>query len=272
MKNLVSACGFLAIVSSSLPGNAPAATAQSCNYYAGISVTGQKVNLDTCSISKSSGGTNFVYYLGDKKLASKANCSDRTWTTSSNSQVNTPQSQATKKMLDRVCNEQISSNFSSRETQESNTEDRSIAQANDRVYEDDLIRARGLSAAFEKANTIDSATVNVLIENKSKKDIFLASTYGGTGTVVTSDSGQSSTCGYTKGIKAARASEKESSNFSRLKPGGKITISGVRCDGLDPSSTKVVSFNIDLTMWEKEKNSQLTLSLTGIPVKKISTR
>jgi hypothetical protein len=152
------------------------------------------------------------------------------------------------------------------------TATKSIAQANDRVYEDDLIRARGLSAAFEKANTIDSATVNVLIENKSKKDIFLASTYGGTGTVVTSDSGQSSTCTYTKGIKVAGANEKESSNFSRLKPGGKITISGVRCDGLDPSSTKTVSFNIDLTMWEKEKNSQFTLSLTDIPVKKIPTR
>jgi hypothetical protein len=268
MKKFASVCGFLAIISSSLHGNAPAVKAQSCNYYAGIAVTGQRVNLDTCSISKSSDhGINFIYYLGDKKLASKANCSNRTWTTSSNNQVNTPQSQATKKMLDRVCNEQTSSNPSSGETQESNTGERSIAQVNERSYEDDLIKARGLSASFVN----DSATVNVLIENKSKKDIFLAATYGGTGIVVTSDSGQSSTC-YIQGVKTATSSEKRSSEFSRLKPSGRITISGISCRGLDTSATRSVSFNIDLTMWEKEQNSQLTISLTGIPIKKISTR
>jgi hypothetical protein len=234
MKKLASALGFLAIVSASLPGNAPAVKAQSCNYYTGISVTGQKVNLDTCSISKSSDrGTSFIYYLGDKKFASRANCNDRTW------------------------------------TQESNTEDRSIAQASECGYEDDIIKAKCLSASFIK----DVATVNIVVQNKSKKDVFLAETYGGSATyvVLTSDSGQSSTC-RAQGIKSARADEKNSSAFSRLKPGGKITISGVSCQGLDPSTTRSVSFNVDLTIWEKEQNSQLTISLTGIPIKKISTR
>jgi hypothetical protein len=154
-------------------------------------------------------------------------------------------------------------------TQESNTEDRSIAQASECGYEDDIIKAKCLSASFIK----DVATVNIVVQNKSKKDVFLAETYGGTATyvVLTSDSGQSSTC-RAQGIKSARADEKNSSAFSRLKPGGKITISGVNCQGLDTSTTRSVSFNVDLTIWEKEQNSQLAISLTGIPIKKISTR
>jgi hypothetical protein len=145
----------------------------------------------------------------------------------------------------------------------------SIAQPTDappNMYEDDLIRAKGLSASFVN----DIATVNVLIENKSKKDVFLAQTYG-TSIVVTSDSGQSTTC-YSQGIKGGGGTSQELSSFSRLKPRGKITISATNCRGLDSSVTKNVSFNIDLTMWEKEKSSQLTLSLTGIPIKKISSR
>jgi hypothetical protein len=145
----------------------------------------------------------------------------------------------------------------------------SIAQPSDapaNIYEDDLIRAKGLSASF--AN--DIATVNVLIENKSKKDVFLAQTYS-TSIVVTSDSGQSTTC-YSQGIKGGGGTSQELSSFSRLKPRGKITISATGCRGLNSSVTKNVSFNIDLTMWEQEKNSQLTLSLTGIPIKKIPTR
>jgi hypothetical protein len=269
MKKLTSVCGLLAIVGSSLPGNAPAITAQSCNYYTGISVTGEKVNLDTCSISRTSEQiVNFVYYMDDKKFASQANCTARNWIKPPNKkEIYFPKSQATKKMLDRVCNAQISSNPSSVETQETNTEDRSIAQAGECGYEDDIIKAKCLSASFVQ----ELATVNIVVQNKSKKDVFLASTYGGTGIVVTSDSGQSATC-YVQGIKIATKDEKKSSEFSRLKPGGKITISGIRCGGLDSSSTKSVSFNIDLTMWEKEQNSQLTISLTGIPIKKISTR
>lgn len=53
------------------------------------------------------------------------------------------------------------------------------------------------------------------VQNKSKKDVFLASTYGGTGIVVTSDSGQSSTC-YIQGIKTATSSEK--TQISKNRP------------------------------------------------------
>jgi hypothetical protein len=145
----------------------------------------------------------------------------------------------------------------------------SIAQPSDaptNTYEDDLIRAKGLSASLVG----DIATVNILVENKSKKDIFLGHT-SSTYLVVTSDSGQSTTC-YIQGVKSVRGDDKYPQNFSRLKPKGRLTVSATNCRGLDASATKNVSFNIDFTMWEKEQNSQLVLSLTGIPIKKISTR
>jgi hypothetical protein len=274
MKKLASVCGFLAIVSSSLPGNAPAVKAQSCNYYAGISVTGQKVNLDTCSISKSSDrGTNFIYYLGDKKFASRADCSDRTWTTLSNKQVNTPQSQATKKMLDRVCNEQISSNPSSRETQESNTEDRSIAQTNERslnYYEDDLIKARGLSASFDETKRY--LTINVMIENKSGKTLTLGNVkqYYNDATV-NSDSGESAVC-LLRGINGVSVEQTNPLQFSVLKPKGRVNISVYQCGNITASATKSVGVTIPLVEYTKEKNNPFTLSLEGIPVKKISNR
>ncbi len=274
MKKLASALGFLAIVSSSLPGNAPAVKAQSCNYYAGISVTGQKVNLDTCSISKSSDrGTNFVYYLGDKKLASKANCSDRTWTTLSNKQVNTPQSQATKKMLDRVCNEQISSNSNDEEKTESTSGERSIAQTNERslnYYEDDLIKARGLSASFDRDGR---PTVNVLIENKSGKVLILANLQtGGNETVtVNSDSGESAVCRI-QGISIVGRTETDPLKFSRLKPNGRLITSTYVCSGMTASAIKTVGINIPLVEYTKEKNNPFALSLDGIQIKKIPTR
>ncbi|WP_146138239.1 hypothetical protein [Chamaesiphon polymorphus] len=270
MKKLASACGILAIVSSSLAGNAPAVTAQSCNYYTGISVTGQKVNLDTCSISRTSdNGTNFIYYLGDKKLASKANCSDQTWTTSANTQVNKPQSQATKKMLDRVCNEQISSNSSTEEKTESTSEERSIAQASRPGYEDDLIRARGLNASFNQGGRLSA---NVLIENISGRTLLLANLQLGNGTVtVISDSGEAGNCDF-QGLKYVVAEENKESAFSVLKSKGKATIAAINCTGISQSATKSVGVNIPLVVYGKEKNSQFTLTLTDIPVKKIPTR
>jgi hypothetical protein len=269
MKKLASALGFLAIVGSSLPGNAPAVTAQSCNYYTGTSVTGEKVNLDTCSISRTSDrSVNFVYSLDDKKFASQANCTARTWIKPPNKkEIYVPKSQAMKKMLDRVCNEQISSNSSTEEKTESTSEESSIAQTSECGYEDDLIKAKCLSASFVK----DIATVNILVENKSQKDIFLAQT-SWTWIVVTSDSGQSTKCDF-QGVKGnVSSTTTDPSAFSRLKPRGRMTISAINCAGLNSETTKNVSFNIDLTMWEKEKNSQLTISLTGIPIKKIPTR
>jgi hypothetical protein len=46
---------------------------------------------------------NFVYFLGNKKFRSQANCNNGTWTTFSDGQVHRPQSQATQSMIDVVC-------------------------------------------------------------------------------------------------------------------------------------------------------------------------
>lgn len=51
------------------------AKAQNCNYYAGKAVGGQSVNVDLCSISRASyKSIDFVYYLGEKRVESQANC------------------------------------------------------------------------------------------------------------------------------------------------------------------------------------------------------
>jgi serine/threonine protein kinase, bacterial len=76
----------------------------SCGYYAGEAVTGQAVNVDLCSITtNNSDKVGFVYYLGGKRMGSAANCSNGTWTTLADQQVNRPLSPATQKMLDSVC-------------------------------------------------------------------------------------------------------------------------------------------------------------------------
>ncbi len=268
MKKLASVYGFLAIVGSSLPGNAPAVKAQSCNYYAGISVMGQKVNLDTCSISKSSDrGTDFVYYLGDKKFASKANCSDRTWTTLSNNQVNAPQSQATKKMLDRVCNEQISSNSSTEEKTESTSEERSIAQTSGIVYEDDRIRARAIGSSF----VAPFAQAALTIENKSGKDLFLAVEFRAVRAI--SESGETAECAL-QGIKtySGAANPPKPLDFSRLKPKAKISVSVDRCQMTATSKPISLSVTIPLVMLDNEDYSNVTISLNDIPIKQKSKK
>ncbi|OIP71939.1 MAG: hypothetical protein AUK48_11720 [Oscillatoriales cyanobacterium CG2_30_44_21] len=79
--------------------------AQSCNYFAGKAAGGQEINLDTCSISRASyRSIDFIYYLGNEKVVSQANCDNGTWTTFPEGQVNRPQSQATQRMLSFVCN------------------------------------------------------------------------------------------------------------------------------------------------------------------------
>jgi serine/threonine protein kinase, bacterial len=75
-----------------------------CNYHAGEAVTGQVVNLDLCSITtNNSEQVGFVYYLGDRRMGSAANCSNNTWTTFSDQQVHRPLSPATQRMLENVC-------------------------------------------------------------------------------------------------------------------------------------------------------------------------
>ncbi len=95
---------LLTAIASSLMVSEPT-SAQSCNYYAGRAVGGQAINVDTCSISRASyRSVNFVYYLGGDRVESQANCEDRVWTTFPERAVNRPQSAATERMLNYVCN------------------------------------------------------------------------------------------------------------------------------------------------------------------------
>lgn len=80
------------------------AKAQTCNYYAGQAVGGQSVNVDLCSISRASyKSIDFVYYLGQERVQSQANCEAGTWTSFPERTVQRPQSEATQNMLDVVC-------------------------------------------------------------------------------------------------------------------------------------------------------------------------
>ncbi|MEY3867998.1 MAG: hypothetical protein RLZZ338_1889 [Cyanobacteriota bacterium] len=80
------------------------AKAQNCNYYAGKAVGGQSVNVDLCSISRASyKSIDFVYYLGEKRVESQANCEAGNWTTFPEKTIHRPQSPATQNMLDVVC-------------------------------------------------------------------------------------------------------------------------------------------------------------------------
>lgn len=98
---VIGACVLIGVL---LPIDKQSAIAQSCNYFAGTAVEGQKVNLNTCSVDRVSyKSADFTYYLGNKKFRSQANCSNGTWTTFSNGQVHRPQSHATQNMLNVVC-------------------------------------------------------------------------------------------------------------------------------------------------------------------------
>jgi hypothetical protein len=106
MQNFFTVFGCWMMGVTLLSWNTPEVKAQSCNYFAGTAVTGQKVNVDTCSISRASyQNVDFVYYLGKMKMVSQANCSNGTWTTFRDRQTHRPQSQATQRMLDRVCSQ-----------------------------------------------------------------------------------------------------------------------------------------------------------------------
>ncbi|MCW5312964.1 hypothetical protein GTQ43_03590 [Nostoc sp. KVJ3] len=75
-----------------------------CNYYAGKAVNGESIYIDMCSISRESDRTvNFSYYLAQQRIESQANCQSRTWTSLSDRTSHSPQSQATKNMLQIVC-------------------------------------------------------------------------------------------------------------------------------------------------------------------------
>lgn len=75
-----------------------------CNYFAGKAVGGQAINLDVCSIQPGNlSDVPFIYYLGSERVVGTANCLELKWTTYPENQVRTPQSDATEKMLNRVC-------------------------------------------------------------------------------------------------------------------------------------------------------------------------
>jgi hypothetical protein len=104
LQRFTSIIGACVLFGVSCAGGNDKAVAQSCNYFAGTAVGGQKVNLNTCSIYRDDNQViNFVYYLGNKEIYSTANCRRGTWATDGDRVVHRPQSQATQKMLDRVC-------------------------------------------------------------------------------------------------------------------------------------------------------------------------
>ena len=58
------------------------AQTKSCLSYMGDSVSGQKIAVDVCSISRASEQSlDFIYYLGEEPIVSQANCTSGTWTT-----------------------------------------------------------------------------------------------------------------------------------------------------------------------------------------------
>jgi hypothetical protein len=92
-------------------------TASSQTYNAGRSSTGQTINVDLGSISRASyRSVNFVYYQGEDRIESQANCETGTWTTFPEREVHRPQSQATQNMLNVVCRNARASNPASNAT------------------------------------------------------------------------------------------------------------------------------------------------------------
>jgi hypothetical protein len=104
MKKLILLLKICMFFGTLFPWSKQEVLAQSCNYFAGTAVTGEKVNVNTCSISRSSyQSVDFVYYLGKKRIISQANCNHGYWTTFPDREIHRPQSQATQRMLDTVC-------------------------------------------------------------------------------------------------------------------------------------------------------------------------
>ncbi len=80
------------------------APAQADSFYAGTASNGQSVRVDIDSINRaSSRSVNFVYYLGQERIFAQAHCDTRGWTTFPENQTQYPQSLATQRMVDYVC-------------------------------------------------------------------------------------------------------------------------------------------------------------------------
>jgi len=74
-------------------------------YIAGTAVGGQivKVDLSTITRGPNRGEIEFVYYLGNERISSIANCSEGTWVTLPEMTTHSPKSAATQNMVNRVC-------------------------------------------------------------------------------------------------------------------------------------------------------------------------
>ncbi len=69
---VISVVGFFILANVALFGSKQEVSAQSCNYFAGNAVGGQKVNLNTCSINRvSHASVDFIYFLGKKDSGAK---------------------------------------------------------------------------------------------------------------------------------------------------------------------------------------------------------
>ncbi|EDX87427.1 hypothetical protein S7335_5137 [Synechococcus sp. PCC 7335] len=86
-------------------GYAAPAIAQSNTYYAGQATGGQSVVVDLDSIySIDRDDTRFIYFFAGEPIPSQAHCAGGgAWTTLDDGIVRTPQSQATRNMLNVVC-------------------------------------------------------------------------------------------------------------------------------------------------------------------------
>ena len=80
------------------------AQTNSCYQYAGDSALGQAVTVNLCSISQiGDQQVNFTYHLDDEPIASRADCTDGSWTTFPERQPHLPRSRATESMIGSVC-------------------------------------------------------------------------------------------------------------------------------------------------------------------------
>lgn len=105
MENSIRAVSIISLLTIPIPFLlCQSITAQTCNYFAGTASTGESVNVDLCSLSRaSSRSVDFVYYLGEERIISQANCESGSWTTFPEKEVHRPQSQATQRMIEVVC-------------------------------------------------------------------------------------------------------------------------------------------------------------------------
>lgn len=71
--------------------------------YMGKASTGEDISVDADSIFAGREGKRFIYSIGNETIHGAANCSNNTWYALEYDQTYSPQSEATQKMLNYVC-------------------------------------------------------------------------------------------------------------------------------------------------------------------------